>query len=399
MLLRLRTYRKSIYLLCIVFLAISLYSHSRSESYSRIDLALEDSIYIVSLSGNIRSDVFNDLPRAQSFKNIGQLQDYLIGNINFPNHCKIADAPNIINNESAGFIKFNINYICEDYPSFVAISLFQDLGINHNHIARFYFQKELINESIISNASQTINLENETGIERTSSFNNFFWLGLKHILSGLDHLTFLLGLVLLFLGRSLVIAITGFTIGHSITLGLGSMGILIVDITIVEMLIGFSILTLALESIARQSPSFLNSNLFILSFLIIGGLILFFGARFYLLTGLALFLWGYLNLIKQSSNNYIPQIITIFFGLIHGLGFASNLAQNNLIQDQIIVLILGFNLGIEAGQIFIAFIMIILLWIIKTLFKESYHLFVIRSLSTVLVSAGLFWFVTRSIML
>ena len=59
-----------------------------------------------------------------------------------------------------------------------------------------------------------------------SSYWGYLISGIEHILSGWDHLAFLLGLILLYQGRNLVIAITGFTIGHSLTLGLGAMNVL-----------------------------------------------------------------------------------------------------------------------------------------------------------------------------
>ena len=77
-------------------------------------------------------------------------------------------------------------------------------------------------------------------------------MGFFHILSGWDHIAFIVGLVLLFTRLSLFYAITGFTIGHSATLFLGSANIITVDIKIVEILIAFSIFIVGLENIIKN---------------------------------------------------------------------------------------------------------------------------------------------------
>ena len=89
-----------------------------------------------------------------------------------------------------------------------------------------------------------------------SSYWGYLISGIEHILSGWDHLAFLLGLILLYQGRNLVIAITGFTIGHSLTLGLGAMNVLRVHSEMVEILIGFSILLLAVEKFFKHHYEF-----------------------------------------------------------------------------------------------------------------------------------------------
>ena len=90
------------------------------------------------------------------------------------------------------------------------------------------------------------------------------------------------------------------------------------------------------------------------------------------------------------------QLITIFFGLIHGLGFASNLSENPIVQDQMFSMILGFNLGIEVGQILIALLAVSLLTFLKSFLSATWFQILNRSLSMYLIGIGLFWFVSRS---
>ena len=164
-----------------------------------------------------------------------------------------------------------------------------------------------------------------------SSYWGYLISGIEHILSGWDHLAFLLGLILLYQGRNLVIAITGFTIGHSLTLGLGAMNVLRVHSDMVEILIGFSILLLAVEKFFKHHYEFDKG----MKHLIFASIALFPLALFgvlepLLVLGLALFLTIYLSLTYHYSSPWIPLMITVFFGLIHGLGFASSIAEVGL---------------------------------------------------------------------
>jgi hydrogenase/urease accessory protein HupE len=139
-------------------------------------------------------------------------------------------------------------------------------------------------------------------------------LGVEHILSGLDHLLFVLGLVLLVRSRrSLIATVTAFTLGHSVTLSLAVLGFVHFPTRLVELAIAGSILVLAVE-LARPSDT--------------GGL------------------------------RRRPWVLTFVFGLLHGFGFAGALAEVGLPPGDIPLALLAFNVGIELGQL--AFIVVVL---------------------------------------
>ncbi|MGI9589954.1 MAG: HupE/UreJ family protein [Myxococcota bacterium] len=145
----------------------------------------------------------------------------------------------------------------------------------------------------------------------------YLGLGFRHILEGLDHLLFVLALVLLVSPiRRLVWTVTAFTIGHSITLSLATLGFMGLPQGPVEVAIAFSILVLAVE-IADPRPQ--RSRLL---------------ARF-------------------------PWLVAGLFGLLHGLGFAGALREVGLPQEEIPVALFAFNVGIELGQL--AFVLVVLL--------------------------------------
>jgi hydrogenase/urease accessory protein HupE len=134
-------------------------------------------------------------------------------------------------------------------------------------------------------------------------------LGIEHILFGFDHLLFVLALLLLVDGkRKLVWTITSFTIAHSITLALATVGVLRVPGPPVEAIIALSIVFVAGEIIhARQG--------------------------------------------RPGLTQRYPWVVAFTFGLLHGVGFASALAEVGLPQNAISTALLFFNVGVEIGQL------------------------------------------------
>ena len=141
---------------------------------------------------------------------------------------------------------------------------------------------------------------------------NYGQLGVRHILSGPDHLLFVLGLVLLVGGgRSLLWTVTAFTVGHSVTLSLAVLGIVDFPSQLIEVLIACSIFVLAIE-LTRPGP-------------------------------------------RQTLLGRYPWAMAGTFGLLHGLGFAGALAEVGLPSGDIPLALLSFNVGIEVGQLVFVF--------------------------------------------
>lgn len=143
---------------------------------------------------------------------------------------------------------------------------------------------------------------------------DYIVLGAEHIWGGIDHLLFVFGLLLLVGGGArLLWTITAFTVGHSVTLSLVTLGYFDYPVAWVEFAIALSIFVLAVE------------------------------------------------LTRESSNDFLwrnPWWMAGLFGLLHGMGFAGALAETGLPQDNLPLALLFFNIGIELGQI--AFILAIL---------------------------------------
>ncbi len=138
-------------------------------------------------------------------------------------------------------------------------------------------------------------------------------LGIEHILTGLDHLLFVFGLLLLVgWGKRLIWTITAFTVGHSVTLSLVTLGFFEYPVALVEFLIALSIFMLALD-LARPDEA---------------------------------------GLFRRY-----PWWLAGGFGLLHGMGFAGALAEVGLPQSELPLALLFFNIGIELGQL--AFIAVV----------------------------------------
>lgn len=156
-----------------------------------------------------------------------------------------------------------------------------------------------------------------------STFRLYFQLGIEHILDfqGFDHILFVIALCALYTlrdWRKVIILVTAFTLGHSLTLALATLQLIRVNTDWVEFLIPVTILITALTNIFRRQPGF------------------------------------------STGKVYINYIYAAVFGLIHGLGFSSYLRSllgrgGNLLEP-----LLAFNLGIEVGQILIVLVFLLI---------------------------------------
>jgi hydrogenase/urease accessory protein HupE len=145
----------------------------------------------------------------------------------------------------------------------------------------------------------------------------YLYLGIEHILLGIDHLLFVLGLLLIVRDRwMLVKTVTAFTIAHSITLAVATFGIAQVPAAPLNAAIAMSILFLGPEIVRRWRG-------------------------------------------QTSFTIRHPWVVAFAFGLLHGFGFASGLAQLGLPRGEIPLALLLFNVGVEVGQL--AFVLLILL--------------------------------------
>ena len=189
-----------------------------------------------------------------------------------------------------------------------------------------------------------------------SSVRAYVELGIEHIATGYDHLVFLLGLLLLAASaRELITVVTGFTAAHSITLGLAALGRVQPDAAAIEALIGLSIALVALENgwLLGGRPRALPPATVLSLAALAGAAALGAGAiPAATYAGLAWFAACYFALLARSERPARLRFAVAFcFGLVHGFGFAGVLSEVALPQGRLLPALLGFNLGVELGQL------------------------------------------------
>ena len=170
-------------------------------------------------------------------------------------------------------------------------------------------------------------------------------LGFEHILSGIDHLLFVLALLIIVKGwRRLVATITAFTMAHSFTLGAATLGFVYVPRPPVEAVIALSILFLAVEIAHRHMTSKQSIDT------VVGGPPIDVsgatGNRSPTAPTAALSVRG-----NESLTYNWPWLVAFTFGLLHGFGFAGALTEVGLPQNAIPLALLFFNIGVELGQL------------------------------------------------
>jgi hydrogenase/urease accessory protein HupE len=187
-------------------------------------------------------------------------------------------------------------------------------------------------------------------LPKSSPFREFFVMGVEHILTGHDHLLFLFGLLIAMSQfRATVWVITCFTLAHSTTLALAAFGVVQVSGRVVEPLIAATIVYVGVENLLRSEGP----------------------------TGR----WR----------------LTLIFGLVHGLGFATDLKEKlGVAGREISMPLISFNLGVELGQMAVAALVLPLIWWLR-----SEPAFVRRSVpvcSSLVVLGGTWWLLQRTLL-
>lgn len=208
----------------------------------------------------------------------------------------------------------------------------------------------LSNRYLVSNASAELTKNPMVMPSKISNALDYVYQGFVHIIPrGLDHILFVLALLLFAKSRAVLLwQISAFTLAHTITLALGIYGVLEVSSTIVEPLIALSIVYVALENIHRAKS-------------------------------------------KTLSHTRMPVIFV--FGLLHGLGFASVLADVGLPQGQYALSLISFNIGVELGQLTVIALAFICLLPFRN--KTWYQTTLVKNLNGAIAIMASYWLFER----
>ena len=393
------------------FLLSPLNAHYFSESFSKwnvVDNKVEANFSLLTLESTriFQVENYQKIMFEENLSETDVFKIYLSQHLKVTSEgksCSLVDEIKELNSQE-GSLNLSLNFEC---PSNKEIKIINNALFNlvqsHIHIARIYIDNNLYTEKALFFNDQSIDLnEEKENNSFSNSFYKFFSLGLDHILSGYDHLLFILGLLLLVTNlKRLLLVITGFTIGHSLTLSLSVINIIQVKSSLVEALIGYTIMFVGLEYLYKENNDHRVSMIFITTLSL---LLLIFGSLinpnfpYFLILGIFLFSLGYFYLLKNlNSENNLLSIITIIFGLIHGFGFGGFLLGSKISSENIFSGLLGFNLGVEVGQIIFVLLILLIYKLLMTL-KITKIIEVMKNLSFfAVVFFGFFFFIQRLI--
>lgn len=185
---------------------------------------------------------------------------------------------------------------------------------------------------------------------------SYVLLGMEHILVGIDHLLFVLGLMLIVKDRwTLIKTITSFTVAHSITLGIATLGYASAPLPPLNAAIALSILFLGPEIVRSWCG-------------------------------------------QTSLTIRYPWVIAFIFGLLHGFGFASGLSTTGMPASEVPLALLFFNVGVELGQLSFVFLALALAWSFRTL-EIQWPKWVEAMPGYAVGSLGAFWTIERTAIL
>ncbi len=220
---------------------------------------------------------------------------------------------------------------------------------------------EIIDLGVFTDALVTINFQDDTFEGLVNSQRNkldipikeqyypttYLYLGINHLFDGLDHILFIFGLIFCISGLGNIIkTITAFTAAHSITLALSIYDLIYLPQGTVEALIALTIIYLALE-------------------------------------------------INESDRQFkTPWLMAFSFGLLHGLGFAGALSDIGIANNQMLLSLLFFNVGIEIAQIALIPIPLLIIYLSTKINIQNYSQI---AASLVIGGMGGYWFIDRVI--
>jgi hypothetical protein len=345
-----------------------------------------------------------DLP---SSAQLGQYVAARVGASAGNQKCPLIEGPRALA-ASTGYYRYDLVFRCPTTNDIkIHSAAFYDLVRTHTNFARIEDNEGRFFEQILTQDHQEVAVsgDSESGGLENAGFLRYVGMGVMHIFTGIDHMSFMLGLVLISRRvRDLLFVVTGFTLGHSLTLALAVTGILRPEGQYIDALVALTIALIGAENIGdgTHKPLPVALGLGSILFLMAVGRYFDLGVTLptLLLVGGGIFSVSYLMLTGQMRDaGRVRLLVTLVFGLIHGFGFAANLLEMRLPPNRLAELLVGFNVGVEIGQVTVVMGALLVAWLLvrarlsipRPLFTDIAAAF--------LVGEGLCWFVERSVTL
>lgn len=252
--------------------------------------------------------------------------------------------------ESTGNRIIHLVYRCPQEVRDLSVEshLFLDFDESHTQLLRLAppgDPRQSLREAVLTASNKTFHVADVRtgGSASADRMLAFFKLGIEHLLTGYDHILFLLTVIIAMKLLDTVKAVTAFTLAHSLTMALAFLGLVSIPASIVEPLIALTIVYVAVENVLTLKPR-----------------------KRWALTGL--------------------------FGLVHGLGFVGALKTITVSRDELMLSLASFNIGIEAGQLLVIALAAPALLMLR---KQSWDRRFCRGFSAAVGALGSFWLVQR----
>jgi hypothetical protein len=319
--------------------------------------------------------------------------------------CIALQPPSILEAEN-GYVRIDARFQCNVGELLtLQLGLFFAVAPAHHHYIYVESNSGASHEAILTVSSPSVDLNLNPSQTNNIHFLQFVEMGIEHIATGFDHLAFLLALLIVArTGRQVLMTVTGFTIGHSLTLTLAVIGVVQANRGAVECLIGLTIALAAAQNLLQGEREGRMGALGIL--VIISAVLLVpweerpsMGATLVIPVALAASASLWLgSMLDAAVSIRSRSAMAMGFGLVHGLGFASALQDLHLPRQMLLSTIFGFNFGVEIGQLLaVAFAVVVLHAIVAvwpSVRRSTVPAVLVSSLSLAL---GITWFLTRAI--
>lgn len=363
--------KRCIVLLSVLVLSLGAQAHTRSASYSQWQLLEQGESHSARLSARVAQRDLSRLaldPRyTPDYAQVAAeriLSDLRLSAAGGPCQAREVSA----RAGSDGWLQLQAGIHCQGPLLALESRLFAEVAPSHLHFVRLTTPEGQVTSAVLDfdQPAMPLNSQARAGAAASQSVLRYLSIGMEHILAGADHLVFIVMLILLARRvREVIWLASVFTLAHSLTLGAAVLGTVSVNGAWVEALIGLSIVLVAAENLwlhAGRDPWIPRLTwLALLAF----SLLAWTWLPPLMLVALLLFSGCYFALLARSKRPLRLRLVLVFgFGLVHGLGFAGELLTLELPSGQLLMALLGFNLGVEAGQVLvIALIWPLLLWL------------------------------------
>jgi hypothetical protein len=316
--------------------------------------------------------------------------------------CRLT-APGRMLEAATGYRRSEYVFDCPTDKSLVLqFDAFFDLVPSHIDFAQIQLADGDVVEQLFTQSDARFDLaESQGGKFKSAGFIDFVKMGIMHIFTGVDHMSFLLGLVLISRRlRDLVFVVSGFTLGHSITLALAVTAIIRPHAQYIDALVALTIALVGVENIVLSLEKPAKLALATGGFLLVLALLSFSGIGVLppaLLLGAAIFSAAYLLISGQlHDSGRLRMVVTSIFGLIHGFGFAADLLEAKLPPEKLAQILFGFNIGVEVGQLTIVLAVSGLVMLVSRISLASPRPITVDVLGSALIAEGVAWFLSRS---